>query len=167
MTSNVPSLAGRIALVTGASRGIGYAASLALAAAGAHVVAVARTVGGLEDLDDRIRKAGGSASLVPLDLTDGEKIDGLGPVIYERWGKLDILVGNAGVLGPLKPGRPYQGHRLAASDRCQSHSKLAFIAHGRSVVAPIRRGAGDFREFGRREELPRLLGPLTPCPRPG
>ena len=94
---------GRLALVTGASRGLGRAAALALAAAGAHIVAVARTVGGLEELDDEIKALGGEATLVPLDLTDGDGIDRLGAAIYERWQKLDILVGNAGILGPLTP----------------------------------------------------------------
>jgi NAD(P)-dependent dehydrogenase (short-subunit alcohol dehydrogenase family) len=98
-----PVLKGRVAVITGASRGIGYAASLALASAGAHVVAVARTVGGLEDLDDAIKAAGGSATLVPVDLRDLPAIDRLGAAIHERWGKLDILLGNAGVLGPLSP----------------------------------------------------------------
>ena len=93
----------RIAVVTGASRGIGYHAALALAEAGAHVVAVARTTGGLEDLDDDIRAAGGSATLVPLDITDFDALDRLGATIHERWGKLDILVGNAGLLGQLSP----------------------------------------------------------------
>ncbi len=93
----------RIAVVTGASRGIGRAAAVALAAAGAHVVAVARTAGGLEELDDEIRAAGGSATLVPFDLKDFPAIDRLGAAILERWGKLDILVGNAGMLGPLSP----------------------------------------------------------------
>jgi NAD(P)-dependent dehydrogenase (short-subunit alcohol dehydrogenase family) len=95
--------AGRIALVTGASRGIGRAAALALARAGAHVVAVARTVGGLEDLDDDIRKEGGSATLVPLDLKDFAGIDRMGAALLERWGRLDALFGNAGILGPLTP----------------------------------------------------------------
>jgi len=96
-------LAGRIAVVTGASRGIGYHAAKGLAAAGAHVVAVARTVGGLEELDDEIKAGGGTATLVPLDLKDYPGIDRLGAAIYERWGKLDILLGNAGVLGRLSP----------------------------------------------------------------
>ncbi len=97
-------LSGRIAVVTGASRGIGRSVARALGAAGAHVIAIARTVGGLEELDDEIRAAGGeSATLVPLDLTDFEAIDRLGLAIYERWGKLDILVGNAGLLGQLSP----------------------------------------------------------------
>lgn len=96
-------LKGRLALITGASRGLGRAAALALAAEGAHVILVARTVGGLEEVDDDIQKAGGTATLVPLDLTDYEAIDRLGATIFERWGKLDILVGNAGILGPLTP----------------------------------------------------------------
>lgn len=96
-------LTDRIAVVTGASRGIGYTLAKELANAGAHVVAVARTQGALEELDDEIRAAGGSATLLPLDLRKGEKIDALGPTIYQRWGKLDILVGNAGTLGPLSP----------------------------------------------------------------
>ena len=97
------SLAGRVALVTGASRGIGRAIALKLASQGAHVVATARTVGGLEELDDEIRAAGGSATLVPLDIKDFEGIDRLGTPIAERWGKLDILIGNAGILGSLTP----------------------------------------------------------------
>ncbi len=97
------SLAGRIALVTGASRGIGYATALALARQGAHVVAVARTVGGLEELDDAIRAAGGSATLVPVDLKDSEGIARLGAALNERYQRLDIMVGNAGILGPLSP----------------------------------------------------------------
>src|SRR5271155_1143124 len=96
-------LASRIALVTGASRGIGYATALALAKAGAHVVAVARTQGGLEELDDEIRKHGGSATLVPLSLTDVDGIARLGAALNERHGKLDILGGNPGVAGPASP----------------------------------------------------------------
>ena len=94
---------GKIALVTGASRGIGYHAALALGKAGAHVIAIARTVGGLEELDDEIQAAGGSATLVPLDLMDFDAIDRLGASVHERWGKLDILVANAGMLGGLSP----------------------------------------------------------------
>lgn len=93
----------RLALITGASRGIGRAVALSLAAEGAHVILVARTVGGLEDVDDEIQKAGGKATLVPLDLTDYDGLDRLGATIFERWGKVDILVGNAGILGPLTP----------------------------------------------------------------
>src|ERR1043166_7464009 len=97
------SLKNRLALVTGASRGIGYAAARALAKAGAHIIAVARTQGGLEELDDEIRKDGGSATLVPLNLTDTDGIARLGAALHERHGKLDILVGNAGVAGPSSP----------------------------------------------------------------
>ena len=96
-------LQGRVALVTGASRGIGRAAALAFARAGAHVVALARTSGALEELDDEIRLIEGSATLVPLDLTDAGGIEKLGPALLERWGKLDILLANAGVLGSLSP----------------------------------------------------------------
>jgi NAD(P)-dependent dehydrogenase (short-subunit alcohol dehydrogenase family) len=96
-------LAGRIAVVTGASRGIGYQAAKGFAAAGAHVIAVARTVGGLEELDDAIRSIGGTATLVPLDLKDAPAIDRLGEAIFNRWKKLDVLLANAGVLGQLSP----------------------------------------------------------------
>jgi NAD(P)-dependent dehydrogenase (short-subunit alcohol dehydrogenase family) len=96
-------LANRVALVTGASRGIGRAAAAALGGAGAHVILVARTVGGLEEADDDVRKAGGSATLVPLNLKDFAALDRLGATIYERWGRLDAFLGNAGVLGAITP----------------------------------------------------------------
>ena len=100
---NTP-LSGRIALVTGASRGIGYATALAYAKAGAHVVATARTQGGLEALDDEVFKATGEhATLVPLDLRNGDGIDQLGGQIFQRWGKLDILASVAGDLGLITP----------------------------------------------------------------
>jgi NAD(P)-dependent dehydrogenase (short-subunit alcohol dehydrogenase family) len=96
-------LAGRIALVTGASRGIGRAVARAFARAGAHVVITSRTAGALEDVDDEIRAEGGSATLLSLNLKHLDKVDGVGPTLFQRWGKLDILVANAGVLGPLSP----------------------------------------------------------------
>jgi NAD(P)-dependent dehydrogenase (short-subunit alcohol dehydrogenase family) len=96
-------LTDKIALVTGASRGIGAALALELAQAGAHIVAVARTVGALEELDDKIAAAGGSATLVPLDMKDNDGIARLALALNERYGRLDVLVGNAGVLGPLSP----------------------------------------------------------------
>jgi NAD(P)-dependent dehydrogenase (short-subunit alcohol dehydrogenase family) len=96
-------LEGRIALITGASRGIGRSIALGFAKQGAHVIALARTQGGLEELDDEIKAAGGTATLVPADLRDFDSLDNLGASIFDRWGKLDIFVGNAGVLGDLTP----------------------------------------------------------------
>ena len=96
-------LENRIALVTGASRGIGRAAALAYARAGAHVIALARTQGALEELDDEIRAVGSSATLVPVDLKDMEALDRLGGAIFERWAKLDIFLGNGALLGPITP----------------------------------------------------------------
>lgn len=93
----------RIALVTGASRGIGRALAIELARSGVHVVALARTQGALEQLDDEIRQLGGEATLVPCDLNDFDALDRLGAALFERWGKLDIFIGNAGMLGPLTP----------------------------------------------------------------
>jgi NAD(P)-dependent dehydrogenase (short-subunit alcohol dehydrogenase family) len=95
--------AGRIALVTGASRGFGRALALELARAGAHVIALAKGKAGLEALDDEIRALGGAATLVPLDLRKFDGLDALGAEVFKRWKKLDILVGNAGILGPLTP----------------------------------------------------------------
>lgn len=92
-----------LALVTGASRGLGYAVARELGAAGKHVIAVARTVGGLEELDDEIKKAGGSATLVPLDLTDDPALERLGAAIYGRWGRLDTWVHTAVHAPPLTP----------------------------------------------------------------
>ena len=96
-------LAGKIALVTGASRGIGAAVALRFAAEGAHLVLAARTPGGLEEVDDAIRAFGGNATLVPVDLADFGKIDDLAAALFERWGRLDILVGNAAEAGDFSP----------------------------------------------------------------
>lgn len=96
-------LQGRVALVTGASRGIGAAAAIELGRLGAHVVLTARTQGGLEETDDAIRAAGGSATLLPMDLKDSESLDKVGPSIYTRFDRLDILVHAAGALGKLTP----------------------------------------------------------------
>ena len=93
----------RIALITGASRGIGRAVAERFAREGAHVLLVARTREALEQVDDAIKAQGGTATLVPLNLMHGPKIDALGPALYERFGRLDILVGNAGILGRLSP----------------------------------------------------------------
>jgi NAD(P)-dependent dehydrogenase (short-subunit alcohol dehydrogenase family) len=96
-------LENRVAVVTGASRGLGRAIALELAREGAHIIALARTQGGLEELDDEIKALGGSATLVPSDIKDFAAIDRLGAAIFERWEKLDILIGNAGILGKLTP----------------------------------------------------------------
>ncbi|MGO9484080.1 MAG: SDR family NAD(P)-dependent oxidoreductase [Rhodomicrobium sp.] len=103
MSNTLPRFDGKVALVTGASRGIGRALAKALALQGAQVVALARTKGGLEELDDELGALGAHISLLRLDLLDGAQIDGLGPTLYERWQRLDIFVGNAGILGPLSP----------------------------------------------------------------
>jgi NAD(P)-dependent dehydrogenase (short-subunit alcohol dehydrogenase family) len=102
------SLAGKVALVTGASRGIGAATAVELARRGAHVVITARTQGGLEETDDAIRKAGGTATLLPLDLAQGDALEAIGPSLFERFRRLDILVANAGSLGVLSPVQDIQ-----------------------------------------------------------
>lgn len=96
-------LEGKVALVTGASRGLGRSAALSLAKEGAHIIAMARTQGGLTELDDEIQGLGGTATLVPADMKDFEALDRLGAAIFERWKRLDILIGNAGILGKLTP----------------------------------------------------------------
>lgn len=96
-------LKGRVTLVTGASRGIGYAAAVALAEAGSDIIALARTQGGLEDLDDAVKATGQSCTLVPMDLNQMDGIDRLGAIVNERWGKLDGLLANAGMLGEITP----------------------------------------------------------------
>lgn len=103
MVSEAKPLADQIALVTGASRGIGASTAVALAAAGAHVIITARTTAGLEELEDQIFNAGGSATIAPLDLVDGDAIARLATAVAERWGKLDIMVMNAAQLGTLTP----------------------------------------------------------------
>jgi NAD(P)-dependent dehydrogenase (short-subunit alcohol dehydrogenase family) len=103
MTDSAQPLAGKLALVTGASRGIGAATAEALGAAGAHVILVARTASALEAVDDRIHEPGGSSTIAPLDLTDGESIGKLAAAVAERWEKLDILILNAAMLGSLTP----------------------------------------------------------------
>lgn len=118
-------LEGRVALVTGASRGIGFAAAKALAQAGAHVIATARTQGGLEELDDAIRAEGGACTLVPLDLAGPDGIEKLADIVSERWGRLDILVCNAGVLGVITPA-----HQISA--------KVWNEVMGINLIAPAR-----------------------------
>lgn len=96
-------MTGKVVAVTGASRGIGYACAVEAARRGAHIIAAARTVGGLEDLDDAVHAVGSSTTIVPLDLADLDAIDRLGAAIFERWGHLDGLIGNAGLLGTVGP----------------------------------------------------------------
>lgn len=96
-------LAGKIAVITGASRGIGAQVAKKYASEGAHVILIARTISGLEEVDDYIKSQGGKCTLVPMDVKDGKKIDELGGIIAERFGRVDIFVGNAGILGMLSP----------------------------------------------------------------
>ena len=103
-------LDGRLALITGASRGIGREVAKTFAKAGAHVIALSKTVGALEELDDEIKALGGQATLIPLDLADGGKIDQLGVSVQQRFGKLDILVANAGLLGDITPMAHVEPH---------------------------------------------------------
>jgi len=128
-----PALADRIALVTGASRGIGYATAVALAKAGAHIVAVARTVGGLEELDDAIKALGGSATLVPLDLKDYEGIDRLALALHERFGRLDVLVGNAGI----QHRRPLVDFATADWQRVLDTNLTACFVLARTAARPM------------------------------
>ncbi|HUF55662.1 MAG TPA: SDR family NAD(P)-dependent oxidoreductase [Thermohalobaculum sp.] len=109
------SLAGRIALVTGASRGFGRAAAAAFAAEGAHIVALARTTGGLEDLDDEIQGSGGSATLVPLDIADSAALPRLGAALNDRWGRLDLWLHTAVYAAPLQPAEHIAERELERS----------------------------------------------------
>src|SRR4026207_2441620 len=108
MTGAAKALPARIAVVTGASRGIGAAVALELAQAGAHIVAIARTSGALEELDDKIKAVGSSATLVPLDMKDSDGIARLALARNERYQRLDVLIGNAGILGALSPLSHYE-----------------------------------------------------------
>ncbi len=134
MTLEKP-LDGKIVLVTGASRGIGHAAALELGRRGAHVVAVARTVGGLEELDDAIQATGGTTTLVPLDLREHDAIDRLGQSIFERWGRLDGLLANAAMVGTITP----VGHmRPKDFDQILSLNYVANYRLIRSLDLPLR-----------------------------
>ncbi len=120
-------LDGRIAVVTGASRGIGRAVALRYAAEGAHVIALARTVGALEELDDQIGKEGGSATLVPVDLNDLDKLEALGPSLYQRFGKVDIFVANAGGLGTVGPVSHHEPKLWEETFRINVHANFRLI----------------------------------------
>lgn len=130
-------LADQVALVTGASRGFGAAVAIALAKAGAHVVLIARTVGGLEETDDKVRAVGGAATLMPLDLSDPEKLANLGPTLFQRFGRLDIFVGAAAELGQLSPlphADPKTWNRVLSVNLTANHRLAA-------TLDPLLRGA--------------------------
>src|SRR5262245_17210570 len=155
--SNSRRLADRLALVTGATRGIGRAVALAYAREGAHLILVGRTAGALEEVDDEIRAIGGSATLLTLDLKSHDKIDALGPTIYQRWNKLDILVGNAGILGPLSP----LGH--VSADAWNEVIEINLTANWRLIrtLDPLlRRRTRHLRLVRCGEHAARLLGSL-------
>ncbi|HEY6432631.1 MAG TPA: SDR family NAD(P)-dependent oxidoreductase [Acetobacteraceae bacterium] len=130
-----------VALVTGASRGIGAAIAIELGRLGAHVVITARTQGGLEETDDAIRSAGGAASLLPLDLHEGEAVDRLGPSIYQRFGRLDVLVHSAGVLGRLTPVSHLMPHEWADAVSVNLDTAMRLIRTGEPLlrIAPAGR----------------------------
>src|SRR3546814_4095672 len=129
MTTRTEELAGQVALVTGASRGIGEAIAEALAARGAHVVITARTAGGLEELEDRIHAAGGHATIAPLDLTDGDSIARLASAMAERWQQLDMLVLNAAMLGTLTPVAAIDGKEFNKTLTLNLIAQQALIAN--------------------------------------
>lgn len=137
-------LEGQIALVTGASRGIGAATAEALAAAGAHVVLTARTAADLEQVEDRIFSAGGSATIAPLDLTDAESIGRLATAVGERWQKLDILVLNAAMLGTLGPVQHLDAKEFAKVFTLNVSAQQAMIA----AFDRLMQQCGDARVFG-------------------
>jgi NAD(P)-dependent dehydrogenase (short-subunit alcohol dehydrogenase family) len=155
MTDSKP-LAGKLALVTGASRGIGAATAEELAAAGAHVIVVARTGAALEEVEQRIHEAGGSATIAPLDLTDGESIGKLATAVAERWKKLDILVLNAAMLGSLTPVQdidPKEYSRLLSLNLLANQALIAAFdpllkrAERADVVALTSSVGGEPRAF--------------------
>ena len=119
---------GKLALVTGASRGIGAATAEALAAAGAHVILTARTVSALEEVEDRIHTDGGAATIAPMDLTEGEHIKKLAEAVAERWGSLDLLVLNAAMLGSLSPVEHLDAKELIRVFALNVHANQALIA---------------------------------------
>ncbi len=127
----------RVALITGASRGIGAAVAKRFAAEGAHVVLVARTVGGLEEVDDQIKALGGSATLVPCDVTEFDRLDNLGPPLLERFGRLDIFVGNAAILGTMTPLAQYDAKAWHEVFDVNVHANWRLIR----VVEPLLRRA--------------------------
>lgn len=128
MTEVATPLAGRLMLVTGASRGIGAATAIALAGAGAHVVMTARTNGGLEEVEDAIHTAGGTATIAPLNLVDGDSVGRLAAAVGERWGKLDALILNAAALGTLGPVAQIDPKELSQVMTLNVSAQIALIA---------------------------------------
>jgi NAD(P)-dependent dehydrogenase (short-subunit alcohol dehydrogenase family) len=153
-------LSDKIALVTGASRGIGYASALALAKAGAHVVAVARTEGGLTELDDEIRAATGApATLVPLDIAEGDGLDHLGLALHQRFGRLDVLVHAAAMLGPMTPVshiEPKQWDRVVAVNLTATYRLIRSLE---PLLKASSAGRGIFLTSGRVERPRAFWGP--------
>lgn len=119
---------GKLALVTGASRGIGAATAEALAAAGAHVILTARTAPALEEVEDRIHAVGGSATIAPMDLTETEHVKKLAEAVAERWGSLDVLILNAAMLGSLSPVEHLDAKELTRVFALNVHANQALIA---------------------------------------
>jgi len=144
----------RIALITGASRGIGAAVAQGFAAAGAHVILVARTVGGLEEIDDAVRAAGGSATLVPLDLAEAGGIEGLGASTFERWGRLDVLVGNAATLGELSPVGHIEPHVWQQAFTLNVHANWRLIRAFDPLLRRSPAGRAIFVTTGATRSLP-------------
>lgn len=139
----IPAYTGRIALVTGASRGLGFALALALARTGWHVLAVGRTVGGLEELDDRIRESGGTATLAPLDVTDAGAMDHLAASALTRWGGLGLWVHSAIHASPLQPAAFLDPKDLDRSLACNVRATAVLI----NLVAPLLRSGGGQAVF--------------------
>jgi NAD(P)-dependent dehydrogenase (short-subunit alcohol dehydrogenase family) len=156
MTDTDKPLSGKLALVTGASRGIGAATAEALAEAGAHVILVARTAAALEEVEDRIHETGGSATIAPLDLTDGESVGKLAVAVAERWQKLDVLVLNAAMLGSLTPVQdidPKEYSRLLSLNLLSNQALIAAFdpllrqAERADIVALTSSVGGEPRAF--------------------
>ncbi len=149
-------LASRIALVTGGSRGIGYAIAIALARQGAHVVATARTPGGLEELDDAIKAVGGTATLVPLELRDFDGIARLAAALNERYGKLDIMVANAALGASKLAARSFPAQGMGGGAGGQRHRELASHPQHARAAAALRRRPRGVHVVGRGRQPARL-----------
>ncbi len=157
-----PRLAGRIALVTGASRGIGAAVARRFAAEGARLILVARTTGGLEEVDDAVQSASGeTATLVPIDLRDGAQIDQLGGAIAERFGHLDILVANAAVLGQLSPVGHYAPETWEQTLALNLSANWRLIRSLDPLLRASKAGRAIFVTAGAARETPAFWGPYA------